>query len=104
MAKTKTSKKLKKSKPVLLKEIIPFSDPDFKDIKIVSQALVECLMMNDLESFRDVLIVHLMTVNKMNLAKKSGLGRRTLYDIIDPKKTFNPELSTVAALLHALAA
>jgi DNA-binding phage protein len=45
-----------------------------------------------------------MTVNKMALAKKAGIGRRTLYDLIDPKKEFNPELSTVSALIQALAA
>lgn len=49
-------------------------------------------------------MAHLMTVNKMELAKKAGIGRRTLYDLIDPKKEFNPELSTISALMQALAA
>jgi len=45
-----------------------------------------------------------MTTNKLRLAKQAGLGRRTIYDIMDPKKKFNPELSTVSAVIRALAA
>jgi len=45
-----------------------------------------------------------MTVNKMELAKKAGIGRRTLYDLIDPQKDFNPELSTISAIIKAIAA
>jgi DNA-binding phage protein len=45
-----------------------------------------------------------MTANKAAIAKKAGIGRRTLYDLIDPKKEFNPELSTVSAVIRALAA
>ena len=60
--------------------------------------------MGDLDSFRELLAAHLMTVNKVDLAKKAGIGRRTIYDLIDPNKEFNPELSTVSALIRALAA
>jgi DNA-binding phage protein len=45
-----------------------------------------------------------MTVNKTNFAKKAGIGRRTLYDLMDPKKVFNPELTTISALIRSLAA
>jgi DNA-binding phage protein len=45
-----------------------------------------------------------MTVNKLKLAKKAGVGRRTLYDLIDPNQEFNPELSTISALISSLAA
>lgn len=71
---------------------------------MVADTLLECIKTGDLETFREVLCAHLMTVNKMALAKKAGIGRRTLYDLIDPKKEFNPELSTVSALIQALAA
>ncbi len=47
---------------------------------------------------------HLMTVNKVAAAKKAGIGRRTLYDLIDLKKDFNPDLSTISAVIRALAA
>ena len=59
---------------------------------------------DDLELFRELLYAHLMTINKVELAKKAGLGRRTLYDLVDPKKAFNPELATISALIQALAA
>tara|TARA_Y100000590_G_scaffold458061_1_gene611989 strand:- start:179 stop:316 length:138 start_codon:yes stop_codon:yes gene_type:complete len=45
-----------------------------------------------------------MSVNKSKLAQKAGLGRQTLYDLIDPKKEFNPELSTITALFQIIAA
>lgn len=104
MAKTGTSKKRKGSERKYLKEHVPFSSPELKDPKVVSEALLECIKTGDLEAFREVLVSYLVTANKMELAKKAGLGRRTLYDILDPKKKFNPELSTVSAVIRALAA
>jgi DNA-binding phage protein len=65
---------------------------------------LDCIRTGDLDAFREVLASHLMTVNKIRLAKKAGVGRRTLYDILDPKKKFNPELSTISAVIRALAA
>ena len=56
-----------------------------------------------MDSFREVLMAHLTTVNKVLLAKRAGIGRRTLYDLIDPDKEFNPELSTISAVIRALA-
>lgn len=104
MAKTATSKKRKGSGKKYLREYVPFTSPELRDPKIVSEALLECIKTGDLEAFRDVLASYLITANKMELAKKAGLGRRTLYDILDPKKKFNPELSTVSAVIRALAA
>lgn len=104
MAKIATSKKQKKSATKSLKVHAPFKSKILKDSEVVADTLLECIKTGDLESFREVLFAHLMTVNKMALAKKAGIGRRTLYDLIDPKKEFNPELSTVSALIHALAA
>lgn len=83
---------------------VPFSSPELKDPKLVSETLLDCIKTGDLDSFRDVLISHLMTANKVRLAKKAGIARRTLYDIMDQKKKFNPELSTVSAVIRALAA
>lgn len=104
MAKIATSKKQKKSATKSLKVHAPFESKILKDSEVVADTLLECIKTGDLESFREVLFAHLMTVNKMALAKKAGIGRRTLYDLIDPKKEFNPELSTVSALIQALAA
>ena len=104
MAKIATLKKQKKSATKSLKVHVPFKSKILKESEVVADTLLECIKTGDLESFREVLFAHLLTVNKVALAKKAGIGRRTLYDLIDPKKEFNPELSTVSALIQALAA
>ena len=93
----------KTSKRASLVPYIPFKSPELKSGKLVAETLLECIKTGDLDSFRDVLASHLMSTNKMQLAKRAGLGRRTLYDIVDRKKKFNPELSTVSAVIRALA-
>ncbi len=87
-----------------LKAYEPFKSKELNDAKLVIETLLGCIKTGDLESFREVLVAHLMTVNKMHLAARAGIGRRTLYDLIEPKKKFNPELSTVSAVIKALAA
>ena len=83
----------------------PFSSPLLKDPKGVAETLLECIRSDDLNSFREVLAAHIMTSeNKSALAKKAKISRRKLYDILDESKVFNPELSTVSALIRALAA
>ncbi len=104
MRKTATKKKQKRSGTKSLKAHEPFASPELKNSPLVAEALLECIRSGDLDSFREVLMAHLMTVNKVDVAKRAGIGRRTLYDLIDPKKEFNPELSTVSAVIRALAA
>jgi DNA-binding phage protein len=87
-----------------LKEHVPFKSEILKNANVVTEALLDCIRTNDLESFRELLAAHLLTVNKMELAKRAGIGRRTLYDLIDTKKEFNPELTTISALINAIAA
>lgn len=103
MVKAKTSKKQKKSATKSLKVYEPFSSTELKDSSLVVETLFECIKSGDLESFREVLVSHLMTVNKSQLVKKAGIGRRTLYDLMDSNKEFNPELSTVSAIIRAIA-
>ncbi len=104
MAKTATSRRRKKFGTKSLKAHVPFSSPELRNPKLVSEALLDCIRTGDLDSFRDVLAAYIMTANKAQFAKKAGIGRRTLYDILDPNKKFNPELSTVSAVIRALAA
>ena len=104
MAKTVTSKEHKKLGTKSLKAHAPFKSKELKDVELVIDTLLECIKTGDIETFREVLMAHLMTVNKVKLAQKAGIGRRTLYDLIDPNKEFNPELSTVSAIIQALAA
>lgn len=104
MRKIATSKKQRKYEKKSLKEHVPFESKELKKSGVVAEVLLDCIKSGDLESFREVLIAHLMTANKMALAKKAGIGRRTLYSLLDSKKKFNPELSTVSAVIRALAA
>ena len=104
MAKTKTSKKPRKSKKNTFTVHVPFTSPGLKDVERVIDTLLDCIREGDIASFREVLVAHLITVNKLELARKSGIGRRTIYDLLDPKKDFNPELNTLTALFQALAA
>ena len=104
MRKTVTSSRQKKSGTKSLKKHVPFKSKELKDSHLVAETLLECIRSGDLESFREVLMAHLMTVNKVAVAKKAGIGRRTLYDLIDPNKEFNPGLATVSAVIRALAA
>ncbi len=104
MRKIKTLRKRKKSGMKSLKAHEPFSSKELKDPALVTETLLECIRSGDIEAFRDVLIAHLMTANKSQIAKKAGIGRRTLYDLLDPKREFNPELSTIAAVIRAIAA
>lgn len=87
-----------------MKVHVPFKSRELKNVNLVIDILLDCIKTGDIETFREILVAHLMTVNKVKLAKKAGIGRRTLYDIMDPKKEFNPELSTISALMQSLAA
>jgi len=104
MVKAKILKKPKKSALKSLKGQETFARPELKDAKLVVETLLDCLRDGDVETFREVLTTHLMTTNKMKLSKKAGIGRRTIYDLMDPSRKFNPELSTLSAIIHALAA
>lgn len=104
MAKAKTSKKQKRLGMKSLKVHEPFTSEELKDSQLVVEILLDCIRTGDINSFRDVLVAHMMTANKSQIAKKAGIGRRTLYDLLDPKKDFNPELSTISAVIRAIAA
>ncbi|MBX2987047.1 MAG: hypothetical protein KF802_04035 [Bdellovibrionaceae bacterium] len=104
MAKAGTSKKQKKSGKKSLLVYEPFTSKELKNSALVAETLLDCIKTNDMSAFREVLIAHLMTVNKSEVAKKAGIGRRTLYDLMDPNKKFNPELATISAVIRALAA
>lgn len=102
MAKIKTSKKQKKLPIDSLKEFKP-SPKLLLDKKLIAEILVDAILKNDIETFRDVLIAHLRTLSKTELAKNTGLGRRTLYDLMDAE-SFDPRISTLSSLLSKIAA
>ena len=104
MHKVATSRGPKKSGKKSLRVHAPFTSKELRNSRLVAETLLDCIRTGDLETFREVLTSHLLTANKVALAKKAGIGRRTLYDLIDLKKDFNPELATVSAMIKALAA
>jgi DNA-binding phage protein len=101
MAKAKTSGTRKKSSAKLTKHDSSLS---LRDPQKVLETLWACLIENDIEAFRDVLIAHLHTVNKLQLSKQSKIGRRTLYDLMDESKPFNPTIETLGPILKSLRA
>lgn len=107
MPKTKTSEKQKKSgiksSKVGLKKYKTDSSK-FKDAKIIKKILVEALINDDIETFKDVLIAHLRAQSKTKLASETSIGRQTLYDLINSSSEFNPTLSTLSSLLRSIAA
>jgi len=70
--------------------------------KAVGEDLIRCLRTGDLERFRSILACHIMGTNKLQFAKKIGIERRTLYDLINPNIKFNPQLTTVSAIIRGL--
>ena len=73
-----------------------------KNSDVVIEALLDSIKYNDIDSFREVLLGYLEATNRTELAKKAGLGRRTLYDLIDPKVNFNPRFQTICSLIEAI--
>lgn len=103
MAKPIVSKNQKSSEKKPLNAHTAFQSLEIENPKLVSDTLLECIRTGELDSFRDVLTAHIMGANKLHLAKKTGLGRQTLYDLMDPKKNFNPGLATISAIIRGLA-
>ncbi len=104
MAKTKTLKKHKESKKTTFAKHEVSSSKELADKKLVREILIDALTHNDMETFQDVLIGYIRTSSKVELSKKTKLGRTTLYDLIDPDKAFNPTLDTIGKIFEELAA
>ncbi len=98
-------KQKQKQKKYALNSLTEFKVDEkiFLNRKLIAEVLVDALLTNDMATFQDILITHLRVVSKTKLAKKTGLGRRTIYDLMNEKK-FDPRISTLGALLSGLAA
>ncbi len=81
-----------------------FNEKLFRDYETVREVLLESMSTGDIETFRNVLIAFLKAQPMTEFAKKSGLGRQTIYDMLKKPKDFDPQVSTVAKIMHALAA
>ncbi|MBS1960171.1 MAG: hypothetical protein JST80_11910 [Bdellovibrionales bacterium] len=104
MASKLTSKTLKKLKTAGFEPFYPSESRNLKSKKIVREALLYALSVNDLEAFQDVLVAYLRVSMKSRLSRKAKIGRTTLYDLMDEDKPFNPTLETLGKIFEDLAA
>ena len=123
MLKTKTLKKREKSsKSLSKKKTKEFVLDNMKKIKLrkgvktspdnsveqlanrehIKIALTECLFTNDVEAFKEILRNHFDAVSLLDLSNETGVSRRTLYRLTEPKS--NPTLKTLSKVLSKLVA
>ena len=76
------------------------SSTRLKDKELIFLALWQCLIEQDIESFKDVLRGHLEAVNKEELSKKAKTSRRTLHRILSPQG--NPTLRSISKVISAM--
>lgn len=78
----------------------PSSARRLQDQELVFRAFWQCLVEQDIDSFKEILRGHLDAVNKETLAKRSRTSRRTLYRILSPEG--NPTLKSISSVIHSL--
>ncbi len=85
--------------------VVPYDPSErLKETQSVYWSLIECLVENDAESFREILIAHLSVTNKLKFAKDCKIGRQTLYDLLNEDKPFNPTFETIGSVLQGIKA
>lgn len=118
MAKTKTSKKQKRSSrklkdnsfnieslaPVTLTKGVKLDEhnPDLflKNTKAIRAALTEAFFDGDVDGFKEILAAHLRALSKDVIAKKTGVSRATVFRILDRKS--NPSFENVLKVIKTL--
>ena len=76
------------------------SSARLKDQELIFNALWQCLVEQDIESFKDVLRGHLEAANKRQLSKKAKTSRRTLHRILSAEG--NPTLKSISKVISAM--
>ena len=71
-----------------------------RDPELIFRALWQCLIEQDLDSFKDILRSHLDATNKQTLSKKANTSRRTLHRILSQEG--NPTLKSISKVLAAM--
>ena len=69
----------------------------FKNKKEVAQALLDCLIENDTETYMEILDAYLC-VNRTQIAQRTDLTRATITQAFSKKG--NPTLKTIAKIVH----
>lgn len=105
MPKKKTSKKpgfsfknMQETKITHKKNITAWNpESSFTDSSIVGNALLQCLIDNDTETYMEILESYLR-MNKLQVAKKAKMPRSTVQ--LAFSKSGNPTLKTLAKIVH----
>lgn len=69
----------------------------FKNKNEVAQAIFQCLIDNDTQTFMEILDAYL-SVNRTQIAQRTQLTRATITQAFS--KTGNPTLKTIAKIVH----
>lgn len=109
MARTKTSKKQKKSVRAtknwnvskLAKCETWSPTAEILNSKNLAKAIAECLLNNDPEGVVEVIEIYLRTVDRVKFSKHAHISRSTLYHSL---KERNPTIKTLAKIVRAAAA
>jgi len=113
MAKKKISKKHKKlsieefegielKNSIGIDTTVGWAQAGLKNKERIAKALVECIIDYDMESFKIILSAHLRVTNKDELAKKTGISKRTLFRMVSEEG--NPTLENASKVIHELCA
>lgn len=92
MGKKKISKKLSPYSPVAA----------IQNKEFIAKSLLDCLITNDVDAFKEILHAQLVFANKVDFSKKSGIPKRTLFRMLSPEG--NPTLENVSKIIHLLCA
>lgn len=76
------------------------SSTRLKEQELIFRAFWQCLVEQDIESFKDILRGHLEAANKQQLSKKAKTSRRTLHRILSPEG--NPTLKNISKVISAM--
>jgi DNA-binding phage protein len=80
-------------------KIMEFSpSKELLDEKLIAQGIWECLKNNDPEGVIEIIQIHLEAHNKSQFAEDAEIARSTMYNAF---KSRNPQLRTLAKLIHA---
>lgn len=73
-----------------------------KDAKRIQAVLLECIVDNDLDAFREILQGHINAVNAQEFCEEAGIARRTLYKMLEPDS--NPTFKNLAKVIGQISA
>jgi DNA-binding phage protein len=76
------------------------SSERLRDQELIFKALWQCLVEQDIDSFKDVLRGHLEASNKDALSKKARTSRRTLHRMLSAEG--NPTLKSISKVISAM--